>query len=400
MDEARPIKSMVPPSTGRYDAPRLLPAHTLLSRPAIPEQATRIAFLCGCAEPGKDGVGDYTALLAAECERRGNATLRIALNDSYVTEARETSATLRLGAASGWPGRFERARDAVERFGADTVSLQWVPYAFHPKGIPRGIEKGLARITGGRTTHVMCHEIWIGAELKASLARRLAGAAQRAVLKRILRSLRPAIVDTSNPAYAALLAAAGIEAGVLPLFGSIPIAAAATARDPAVARFGMFGELHPEWPPEPLFGTLRELGKRVEIAHIGRIGRGEALWCGIERRYGSEFGFKRHGEQSPARISQFLMNMDFGIATTPLALLGKSGTAAAMLEHGLPVIVNRDDVRYPGIKTGGTPEGVIVMDASLIPALRAAKRRAPHSRLSAVADQFLGCLQPASAPLP
>ncbi len=400
MDEPRPIKSMVPPITGRYDAPRLLPANTLPARPALPDQATRIAFLCGCAEPGKDGVGDYTALLAAECERRGCATLRIALNDGYVTGDSTAAAALRLGAATEWPARIEHAREAVERFAPDAVSLQWVPYAFHPKGIPWGIENGLARIAAGRAAHVMCHEVWIGAEQGASIAHRLTGAAQRAVLKRMLRALRPAAVLTSNPTYAALLAAAGIDAAVLPLFGAISITGAATARDPAVARFGMFGELHPEWPAEPLLGRLRELGKRIEIAHIGRIGRGEALWREIELRYRSEFSFKRHGEQPPARISQFLMEMDFGIATTPLALLGKSGTAAAMLEHGLPVIVNRDDVHYPGIDTRGTPEGVIAMDASLIQALHGAKRREAHSRLPAVADQFLACLQPAPAATP
>jgi glycosyltransferase involved in cell wall biosynthesis len=378
----------------------LLPATTLLSRPALPDQATRIAFLCGCAEPGKDGVGDYTTLLAAECEHRGCATLRIALNDGYVTGEKAAAGALRLGAASEWPARIEIAREALDRFAPDAVSLQWVPYAFHPKGIPWGIEKGLARIIGGRAAQVMCHEIWIGGEKRASLAHRVAGAAQRAVLRRILRAMRPAIVQTSNPTYAALLAAAGIEAEVLQLFGAIPITGGAASRDPDAARFGMFGALHPEWPPEPLLGRLRELGKRIEIAHIGHIGRGEALWRELELRYRAEFSFRRHGEQPPARISQFLMDMDFGIAATPLTLLGKSGAAAAMLEHGLPVIVNRDDVQYPGIKARGMQDGVIVMDASLIQALRTAKRREPHSRLPAVAGQFLESLQPAPAAIP
>jgi hypothetical protein len=71
-----------------------------------------------------------------------------------------------------------------------------------------------------------------------------------------------------------------------------------------------------------------------------------------------------------------------------------------MIEHGLPVIVNRDDVHYRGIDTRGTQEGVIAMDASLIQRLRAAKRREAHSRLPAVADQFLACLQPTPAATP
>ncbi len=367
------------------------PADTLVSSPAIPEHGPRIAFLCGCAEPGKDGVGDYTALLAAECERRGHATLRVALNDPFLAGAEVGEGTLRLGVKMKWDVRIEQAREAVERFGADAVSLQWVPYSFHPKGVPRGIENGLARIVGGRLAQVMCHEVWIGAEIGASVGHRVAGAAQRAVMRRVFRALKPGCVHTSNATYAALLRQAGIDVEVMPLFGSIPVTAAAAARDPGVVKFGMFGLLHPVWPPEPLLGRLRGLGRRVEIAHMGRMGDGETLWREMERQDG--LVFKRHGEQPADVVSQFLMEMDFGIATTPLALFGKSATAAAMLEHGLPVIVNRDDVRYAGVEPGAKPEGVIVMDEGLIGALEGARRREPRSRLPEVADQFLASLQ-------
>jgi hypothetical protein len=155
----------------------------------------------------------------------------------------------------------------------------------------------------------------------------------------------------------------------------------------------MFGELHPVWPPEPLLGALRGMGKRIEIEHIGRIGKGLELWQRLEQQYGAEFAFKRHGEQPAARISQFLMDMDFGIATTPLALLAKSGTVTAMLEHGLPVIANRNDVRFVGVEADPKPEGVIVMDAELAAQLLNAKRRPAAWRLAQVAEQFLAGLE-------
>jgi hypothetical protein len=381
------------PASGELYCPALFPANTLVFRPAIPEEGGRIAFLCGCAEPGKDGVGDYTALLAGECERRGLATLRVALNDPYVTGAEVGEGTLRLGADMRWNARVEQAREAVERFGADMVSLQWVPYAFHGRGIPWGIEKGLGRIAAGRAAQVMCHEVWIGGETGASLGHRLTGAAQRMVMRRILRALRPGRVQTSNAAYAALLGRAGFAAEVLPMFGAIPVTGAGVQREGGVLRFGMFGALHPEWPPEPLLGRLRGLGKRLEIEHIGRMANGEETWRAMERRYGGEFGFKRHGEQPAARVSQFLTEMDFGIATTPLALIGKSATVAAMLEHGLPVIVNRDDVRYAGVEGKERPEGIIAMSEGLADTLRSAARREARSRLPEVADQFLESLR-------
>lgn len=334
-------------------------------------------------------MGDYTALLAQECGKRGLSTLRISLNDGYVTGAQAGEGTLRLGANMQWKTRVRHAREAVERFGADLISLQWVPYAYHARGLPWGIEKGLVQIVAGRPVLVMCHELWIGAETAASFGHKVIGAAQRALLRRILRVLRPASVQTSNAAYAGLLRRAGVEAWILPLFGAVPVTGKRIDREDGVLRFGMFGTLHPQWPPDPLLGFLRGLGQRISIEHIGRIGHGDGVWRAMEHRYGQEFSFMRHGEQPPSQVSQFLTEMDFGIATTPLALIGKSATAAAMLDHGLPVIVNRNDVRYAGVDAGVAPEGVIAMDNGFIDTLRNARRREPRWRLPEVADQFL-----------
>ena len=45
------------------------------------------------------------------------------------------------------------------------------------------------------------------------------------------------------------------------------------------------------------------------------------------------------GQQSQEVISKTLSKMSFGISTTPLLLIEKSGTAMAMLEHNLPIIL-------------------------------------------------------------
>jgi len=49
------------------------------------------------------------------------------------------------------------------------------------------------------------------------------------------------------------------------------------------------------------------------------------------------------GELEPVAVSRYLQVLDFGISATPWQLAGKSGGVATMLDHGLPVLVPRND---------------------------------------------------------
>jgi hypothetical protein len=154
--------------------------------------------------------------------------------------------------------------------------------------------------------------------------------------------------------------------------------------------FALFGTLHPVWPSEPLFAHLRALGRKITITHGGGIGRGAALWETMERKYGADFTFRRLGQLSPIEAAEYLHSADFGIATTPWALIGKSGSVAAMLDMGLPVVVNRDDVRYHGHDVAGPLDPLLLpMNGDFTARLNAARRRAPRLHLPEVAAQFL-----------
>jgi hypothetical protein len=100
----------------------------------------KIAFLCSSLEPGRDGVGDYTRTLAGELVRLGHQVFLIALNDRWITgEKAEEQArlqTLRFGPNLSIAGRVTIARQALDQFAPDWVSLQYVCYGFHPKGLP------------------------------------------------------------------------------------------------------------------------------------------------------------------------------------------------------------------------------------------------------------------------
>ena len=378
----------------------------------------RIVFITGGLELSKDGVGDYTRWLATETVRQGASCRLLALADRHVTgpvtSHDETGIeTLRLPFTMPWPERLRAATRFLESSPPDCVSLQFVPYSFQRWGVAAKLVRALPELVGRSRLHVMFHEIWIDGG--TSPRRRLVSAAQRRTVL-ALASYPRALMHTSNGTYQHALGERGVQVGTLPLFGSIPVTGGnATAwLGPLLAGggcealsgvpgrrgdwwlFALFGTLHPEWPPQPLLDQLHAAaaaaGKRVALVSAGRLGAGESIWTEMAGTYGSRVPMLRLGEQPAGRISELLNSVDFGIATTPLALIGKSATVAAMFDHGLPVVVNRDDCHWPAPKTAGDREAALLipMNQGLAARLRDARRLPAAWRRASVAAQWLG----------
>jgi glycosyltransferase involved in cell wall biosynthesis len=354
----------------------------------------KILFLTGSLEAGKDGVGDYARMLAVECGRLGHQACLLGLNDAWVAGAPEKAGEMRLGARMSWPDRITAARAFVTRNDPEMISLQFVPYSFHPAGLNFALPQILRAIIGKIQVQIMFHEIWIGAHKGAPLQVKMLGFSQRTIIRRVVKTLVCRRVHTSNIVYARLLVRYGIDARELPLFGSVPVAEPVneprqTGTDGTLS-LGLFGSIHPEWNPDEMLAQLQKLGRSIRISHVGRIGPGELAWNNLNRRYQGEIAFCRLGEQSPDYISRFFGSLDFGVATTPLSLIGKSAAVAAMLDHGLPVIVNRNDIQFRCLKNAGPiSENLFPVDEMFLERLGTAKRRAPEPRLPQVAAQFL-----------
>jgi hypothetical protein len=377
----------------------------------------KIAFLCTSLNPGRDGVGDYSRRLAAACVRHGHTCLLVALNDRHVASPaalRERSNEVRLAAALSWSRRATLLAGLLRDFGPDWVSWQLVPYGFHPKGVLPPACFALTNAVRPWPNQVMLHELWLGLARPRRLGERLMGACQRARLLAFLRRLRPDRLQTTNPAYRAALARHGWDAAVLPLFGNIPIApvdaaaaAAALAMVPEAAAWPaeprwvavLFGTIHPQWRPEPTLTWLERAAalarRRLAVLAVGRIGRtGETTLARLARRPAAPL-LAAAGAQSPEAISHLLQAADFGLATHPWNLIAKSGSTATLLEHGLPVLVPRDDW-HPVHGGAGTPEDPLLtrlddLEPAAFPAWLG-RRRAPSSRLPAVAAGFLATL--------
>jgi hypothetical protein len=348
----------------------------------------KIAFITTCLEPSRDGVGDYTAALAEECGRLGHETARVALCDPFAVKSSDPR-LLRLGVVEN-ADQTEIARGFLRDFAPDVVSLQFVCYGFHPRGLCWGAADLLRRVIGRVPVQVMFHELWIGAEKNASWKDRVVGAMQRACVTRLFSRLDIRAVHTTNPAYAAVLRERGVNTELLPLFGSVPPPQRPARTERGAAwRFLMFGTLHPVWPPEPLFERLRGLGVPVEIWHAGHIGAGAELWERMTQDYAGTFSFHKFGPQTPARLAEIFSDADFGIATTPWEIIGKSASVAAMLEHGLPVVVNRDDVHYACWRGDAYDAQLIKMGPDLPERLRALQRLPFASRRAQTASRLL-----------
>jgi hypothetical protein len=370
----------------------------------------RFLFVCAGAEPGGDGVGDYARRLAGELERCGHAAALLALDDRNLGAGLERGVgELRLSHSDPWKVRLRDAGEFLKECRPDVLSLQYVGYGFDPRGLPLGLAAKLQMIAKGKPWHVMFHELWIKPDggWRFQILSRL----QKAHVADLCQVLRPGLVHTSNQNYAARLADAGIPSSVLPLFSNIELAPAdknlrsnlVWGIDPrldpdGVWIFVFFGSIHPGWDTEKFLervaGAARRAGKQAAIfLSLGKNpGRGAEIWDSMQCLKMKSLHFLKVGGLPVDDVSRHLQAADFGIATTPLGLLGKSGSAAAIASHGLTMIATRVDVAL---------ESGILQEAGILPVddffeaglLNPPKPHGVHS-VRAVADLFLQQVQP------
>jgi hypothetical protein len=331
----------------------------------------KIVFICSSLEHGRDGVGDYTIKLASELIRQGHIAVAIALNDKYITE--ELDDTIRkldnidlpvLRLPSIWPiaKRNDYAKRYINNFIPDILSLQFVIFGYHSKGLPFSIAKQLAFIGNGRPWQIMFHELWIGITKKSPLKHKGYGFFQKGIIKSIIKTLKPKVINTSNGLHHALLNSVGINSVILPLFSNIPIA-------PLEADFlktvdsklgfsfeeslqyviiGIFGNLHPQAKLDDVINEELVLAKNdnknLVFISVGRIGdEGLKELERLTKAFDGLVKFFQFGEQSEKNVSMLLQVMNKGISCTPIEHIGKSGVYAAMRHHGLSVITPVSD---------------------------------------------------------
>lgn len=311
----------------------------------------KILFLCGSLALGRDGVGDYTRRLAGEFIRQGQNAAIIALNDKHIDVLENASQVtdgsvipvLRLPAALKCKERYAKAKLYIDEFDPEWLSLQYVPFSFQNKGLPWGLGRELSLIGKGRKWHVMFHELWVGMNVEAPIKIKLWGNLQRFVLRNTLRQLQPLVIHTQTKVYQFQLTKLGYVTHFLPLFGNITAVQTKNEKNTNVKQsfsFVIFGTIHDGAPVKEFARSVKEYTKTndivSELIFVGRCGVEQAKWSEAWNEQG--LSYKVLGEQTPEKISEILHSSDCGITTTPFLLSEKSGSVAAMLEHGLPIV--------------------------------------------------------------
>jgi hypothetical protein len=309
----------------------------------------KILFLCGSAEPGKDGVGDYTRRLCGELNRTGHQAQILSLCDKQVTGfitqtqlIEKTAVTVRrIPIASPYKQRVAWSQEVLKEETPDWVSLQFVPFSYDPKGLPLWLSGFLKEVKGSYKWHLMFHELWVGMNKEASMKLKVWGQVQKLIIIIIIRKVKFNLIQTQSSYYQLQLKNLGFSVDLLALFSNIPVvidvAKELTNKDLNIA---VFGGIYPGAPIVEFAMELEQYGiehsLNISVSFIGRCGKEQEEWATILRKNGISVLVK--GEQSARVISELLSVSNIGIVNTPFTLVEKSGVYAALQAHDLRVI--------------------------------------------------------------
>jgi hypothetical protein len=318
----------------------------------------KILFVVGGLQQGADGVGDYVRRLMDGLRQQGVGSDAIALNDAFVTapefgdlDHSDNSRFLRLPRCITWSQRVEASCRFVQERLPNFLSLQYVPFAFDPRGFSNQLAKVLPIISKGIPWHMMAHELWIDWSFPVPWRHKCLGILQKPGVKRIVNVLKPQVVHTQLEYYQRMLRSISVQSELLPLHGNIPLSSlpdegrhwlariANVAEDDFAA--GFFGDILPTLDLSSLLGVIgasENTARRVFILSAGRLSsRGRSVWLRAKELIGSRASLVELGALSEREVSHYLSSLDVGLTSYPIELAKKSGGVAAMLEHGKSV---------------------------------------------------------------
>jgi len=333
----------------------------------------KIMFICGSLEPGRDGVGDYTRRLARELTNNSVNIAIAAINDGHILDTVQNKWSigdseidiLRLPASMDDDQSFNLLKKKVDQFDPQWLSVQYVPFSFHSKGLPFGFAKRLATLTKDRKIEIMVHEIAVGMPVGSRLKEMLWGKTQKLLLANLLKVLQPQVVHTHTTVYKRQLEKFGAVVTILPLFSNIHVNYPDLVHEKLIDKTPnnskidllVFASVQLGAPikqfAEEAAMLFKQTGIQLRMVFLGRSGKAQADWLNEWKAVGLEV--LELGEQSEDEVSKILAQARYGVFSTPLVLAGKSGAVAAMREHGVTLICVSGKWEARGINVSENP---------------------------------------------
>ena len=283
----------------------------------------RICLITGPCRHGSCGITDYVDLLGKKLNSLGHEIIHHSVDS---------------------PKGFSSLAEKLPE--AEVFSIQFAPYLYSKSGLSGDSLFKLAKKLSIKKSHINFHEIWVGSYPQASFKERLIGWMQRYEIIKFLKTVDPNLITTTNSAALDRLKRRGVEAKYLYLFGNIPFLSTQYSCDSKNIKVVLFGTIYSEFPFDKLANSLNSISslgqKRIELRIIGKqrenTGLEQLKELAIENRY----LISEIGRLSVEKISFEFQNCHLGVSTSPFDVHGKSGATAAMLEHGLPILVYDD----------------------------------------------------------
>jgi len=338
----------------------------------------KIVFICGSLEQGRDGVGDYVRRLSIEVSIQGHEVGLAAINDRHIKIVEKNKIEtlqgdieiLRLPEGMNNQERFDILTKWTKEQNADWHSLQFVPFSFNRRGFIFGLAKNLLRLGQKEKWHIMFHELWLGMDSESGNKELFWGICQRYLINNLLKCLKPTLIHTHVNLYRRQLAKLGVEVKLLPLFSNIPVISNVNIlnkwdwddKEKAPIDLVTFGGIHAGAPIGELATEAAKYGKDnniiIRLVIIGKSGAGQADFI----REWEAVGLTAIplGEQTEAEVSVLLSEAKYGIFTTPIALVEKSGSVAAMRDHGIHLLCASREWNPRGIDLEPNPFSIKV----------------------------------------
>jgi hypothetical protein len=209
----------------------------------------------------------------------------------------------------------------------------------------------------------MFHETWVGGAPEiippgiATVRRRILGQLQKSSFRFMTKALPHRLAHVSNAAYQRHLAGIGVKTLQLPMFGSVEAAPRQAWPQVRALLTGVTGFQFPESRSDVvlvgMFGAVRACpvvaaleaivaatrrNRRVIVVSFGAIGPSGEDQLRSWRTQVPGLEIVTTGPLDTASLSVCFQELDAAISLHPAGTIGRSSAAAALLEHGVPVI--------------------------------------------------------------